>query len=208
MTEDWDIPLLITLLFGKVFISWMVFYFFHSFLLLKPIRDSIIEGFKSSPQAYRIVYNLFSALSLLLVLIIQFEHQAAYQFAIPSSVKILAAAVLIFSIYMLKQSFKNYRLSVFIGLEKETQMAFSASGLNAVIRHPLYSFSLLAFLSTAVILPSSDSVQMFLAVVLYVQIGYRLEERKLIEVFGEPYREYQKAVPALLPSLFSKKSAV
>jgi protein-S-isoprenylcysteine O-methyltransferase Ste14 len=34
---------------------------------------------------------------------------------------------------------------------------------------------------------------------LYFIVGSRLEETRLVRVFGDTYREYQKAVPALLP---------
>ena len=138
---------MIELLFGKVFFSWMLFYFFHSFLLYPSVRSAIIRRMKWSQQGYRIFFNLFSGLSMLLVLALQFRHQAAQVVAIPMLLKAVALILMLFSVYMLKQSFKNYRLSVFIGIERETQMDFSITGLNAYMRHPLYFFSLMAFLS-------------------------------------------------------------
>jgi len=200
----WSFSFLTELLFGKVFFSWMAFYFLHSFLLTLSVRSFLSSRFGLSQQGYRLFFNLFSLVSLLLVFIIQLRHEAAQIFSLPLALKMIAAGFLLFSIFMLKQSFKNYRMAVFIGLEKETQMPFSASGLNAYMRHPLYSFSLLAFLSVVFILPSTNSFQMFLASVLYVQIGYRLEERKLIEIFGVEYQNYQKRVAALIPRLFQK----
>jgi methanethiol S-methyltransferase len=162
---------------------------------------------KWSQQGYRIFFNLFSGLSMLLVLALQFRHQAAQVVAIPMLLKAVALILMLFSVYMLKQSFKNYRLSVFIGIERETQMDFSITGLNAYMRHPLYFFSLMAFLSLVIVISSSDSVQMFIASFIYVQIGYRLEEKKLVALFGKAYIDYQKDTPALLPSLSRKNRA-
>jgi protein-S-isoprenylcysteine O-methyltransferase Ste14 len=36
----------------------------------------------------------------------------------------------------------------------------------------------------------------------YILIGYRLEERKLVEVFGDKYLDYQKRVKAIIPLLY------
>jgi protein-S-isoprenylcysteine O-methyltransferase Ste14 len=36
----------------------------------------------------------------------------------------------------------------------------------------------------------------------YILIGYRLEESKLIAVFGPEYTTYQKGVKALIPYLY------
>ena len=34
---------------------------------------------------------------------------------------------------------------------------------------------------------------------MYFALGSRLEEGKLVEEFGEPYRRYQRRVPGLFP---------
>ena len=72
-------------------------------------------------------------------------------------------------------------------------------GWNAKVRHPLYLASLLIFWGMVVFLP--HQVMLLTAVIssLYLIIGIRLEERKLLEVFGEAYRKYQKEVPMIWP---------
>jgi protein-S-isoprenylcysteine O-methyltransferase Ste14 len=38
-------------------------------------------------------------------------------------------------------------------------------------------------------------------ITLYILIGARLEERKLLSQFGEDYRAYQQKVPMFIPGL-------
>lgn len=70
-------------------------------------------------------------------------------------------------------------------------------GLYRLVRHPLYLFSLL------VIWPMSTMTESFLAfnigATIYFVAGSIFEERKLLAVYGEVYRDYQRRTPALVP---------
>ena len=41
-------------------------------------------------------------------------------------------------------------------------------------------------------------------VVLYFYVGTFFEERRMVETFGEEYRNYQKRVPRFLPARWSR----
>ena len=79
------------------------------------------------------------------------------------------------------------------------------TGIFGVIRHPVYSLTLLAILVTP--LMSLDRTLLGIAVCLYLAVGIPIEERKLIALFGEAYRTYRNEVPALVPglTLFKKR---
>jgi protein-S-isoprenylcysteine O-methyltransferase Ste14 len=73
-------------------------------------------------------------------------------------------------------------------------------GPFAYVRHPLYS-TLLLTIPPLVIIWLSDLL-FFIPWVLAAVVSHyvvRLEERGLIEVFGEDYERYRRYVPALLP---------
>lgn len=74
-----------------------------------------------------------------------------------------------------------------------------ARGIYRVIRHPLYSGTLLALWAA----PTMSRGHVLLAVVftLYLAIGYRFEERDLARRHGAPYLAYRDAVPAFFPRL-------
>ncbi|HEY1792573.1 MAG TPA: isoprenylcysteine carboxylmethyltransferase family protein [Opitutaceae bacterium] len=75
-------------------------------------------------------------------------------------------------------------------------------GPYALVRHPIYTGLLLAFLGTAVAL---DEYRGLLAVLIALQSfvrKYRLEERWLTEEFGGEYERYKREVKALVPGVF------
>lgn len=73
-------------------------------------------------------------------------------------------------------------------------------GPFSCVRHPLYATLMITIPPLAIIWRSD--LLFFIPWVLIVIISYyvvRLEERGLIEVFGEDYERYKRHVPALLP---------
>ena len=81
-------------------------------------------------------------------------------------------------------------------LAVDDQAPMSLSFAHRFVRHPWYFLGLViiwtremntAFLLTAVTLT------------LYLLIGSRQEEKKLVACYGEQYRRYQASVPGLVP---------
>lgn len=73
------------------------------------------------------------------------------------------------------------------------------SGPYSLVRHPIYTGLLLGFVGSAV---SRDEWRGVLAVVivfLALWRKFRLEERWMVETFGDAYRRYRNEVPALIP---------
>ena len=72
-------------------------------------------------------------------------------------------------------------------------------GVYAVVRHPGYAVTLLAFLTANTM--TRDRMALFAGSAIYLAIGIPLEERKLVAIFGDAYVRYRARVPALLPRL-------
>jgi protein-S-isoprenylcysteine O-methyltransferase Ste14 len=74
-------------------------------------------------------------------------------------------------------------------------------GPYAIVRHPIYSGALLGMLGTAIVF---GQLRGFLAVgIAFIAwwMKSRVEERFMVDLFGDQYRRYQAEVRALIPGL-------
>jgi len=78
-----------------------------------------------------------------------------------------------------------------------TALGFKTPGPYKVVRHPLYVGWLIAFWAT----PTMTTAHLVFAVgmTLYILVAIRFEERDLVEHLGEPYADYRRTVPMLIP---------
>ncbi len=74
--------------------------------------------------------------------------------------------------------------------------AMITGGFHAYIRHPLYSAAFLVLWSAAW---NDHGLATALWGSLYLIIGSRFEERRLIRLHGDAYRAYRARVPAFVP---------
>ena len=76
-------------------------------------------------------------------------------------------------------------------------MTFRSPGLYKLVRHPIY----LGFLIFAWVTPVMTVGHLLFAVgsLIYIVIGMRLEERDLVNEFGDTYKQYQDRVRGLVP---------
>ena len=77
-------------------------------------------------------------------------------------------------------------------------------GIHKYVRHPLYSGTLLFIWGLFFIFPFLNNLIAVVIITVYVVIGIKYEEKKLIETFAEVYISYMKEVPSLVP--WTKKS--
>jgi protein-S-isoprenylcysteine O-methyltransferase Ste14 len=70
-------------------------------------------------------------------------------------------------------------------------------GMYQLVRHPLYLFSIMVQWPLPIM--TETWLAFNIGATLYFLIGSRLEERRLLGIFGEEYRAYQRRVPWLLP---------
>lgn len=79
---------------------------------------------------------------------------------------------------------------------KAPDTSFKTPLLYKWVRHPMYAGFLMAFWAT----PHMTVGRLVFAVTctLYIVIGSRLEEKDLLELFGDPYRRYQQRIGRLI----------
>ncbi|MBI4762556.1 MAG: methyltransferase family protein [Chloroflexota bacterium] len=189
-----------------------------SWLLLAVVLWSVVHSFTASlgfknflhrtlgggfMRAYRLLYNLFSAVSFapILYLMLILPDRNLYQIPSPWSAFMLTGQALS-AILLIAAVLQTDTLS-FVGLrqlfEEETSTRLVISGFYRFMRHPLYTFGLLIlWLSPNVTL---NRFVVYLALTVYILIGAYFEERKLLREFGQAYADYKSVTPMLIPRL-------
>lgn len=79
--------------------------------------------------------------------------------------------------------------------------ALVTTGLYQRVRHPIYTFSILAIWLVPMV--SWNLLALMIGLTLYIFVGIYFEERKLVAEFGEAYIAYRARTPVLLPKLFN-----
>jgi methanethiol S-methyltransferase len=110
--------------------------------------------------------------------------------------------ILFTGLIILWKSLKDYDISEFSIVPKLSEPQknhLKTDGLNKLVRHPLYLGTLLIFWGSFLIFPYDLILMIALISTLYLIIGIRLEERKLIRFYGDDYIHYKKTTPGLMP---------
>lgn len=105
------------------------------------------------------------------------------------------------SLALITWMFKSIGTGITPTVATRKEHKLSTNGPYRWIRHPLYSFGTLAFLSLGLIADSWFIVM--LAILAFILLAKRTpnEEAHLIEKFGDEYREYMRQTGRYLPRL-------
>ena len=192
-----------------LFLITTLFYGAHSLLLHPPFKRFIINKLSLNLKIYRIAYNVFSTLFLLMIFL--YSQTIRDQVFIDSTyIKLLALLFFFGGILLLYKSFKRYDLKEFIGLRAESENTLQdtlvVDGLHKLVRHPVYTATIFILLGYFLYSPTYKSAIIMLTSYIYLPLGILLEERKLTDKFGESYLKYKSKVPKLFPNIFRKKA--
>lgn len=188
-------------------LMWAGYCALHSYLISIRFTNLMTRLLKNYYAFYRICYVLISF--ILLVPLINITGQIDNQVIITYSLSLTIARYVLISSSLLMffwAFFFNYDSLSFFGIRqilnfgKEKKINPSEevkkNGLLGIIRHPMY-FALIIYLWCQTFRVSDIVVNTVLTI--YIIIGTRLEEKKLVLEFGDTYVRYQQEVPMLIP---------
>lgn len=184
--------------------SFLLYFLIHSWTASLAMKRWLAARRPHWVPYYRIAFNVLAVVLAipLLVLLFLFPGEPLWQwtgigFWLSSALALVSAVAFVHSL-------KAYDMDEFWGTRQvragsqdvHDQERFQISGYHRFVRHPWYFF-LLVLLWTRDL--STTQLTAYLMLTLYLVVGSRLEERKLIQYHGEVYRRYRKRVPGLVP---------
>jgi methanethiol S-methyltransferase len=194
-----------------IVLMWTGYCSLHSFLISIRFTNLMARLLKDFYAFYRLVYVLISFILLvpLITFTAQFNDQTIVTYGFPLSIvryMLVSGSLLMFFWAFFfdydSLSFFGIRQILDFGKKKKTDQSESIrkNGLLGIIRHPMY-FALMIYLWCQTFKVMDIVVNTVLT--LYILIGTKLEENKLVMEFGDPYIKYQHEVPMLIP--FTKR---
>lgn len=181
----------------------IIYFIIHSVLASHSVKNILIDKVISK-KYYRLVFNAVAIISLIPVLFAFRAIDSSYLF-VSAIASIIGMCISLFGALLLLYALSQYNLSEFSGMQQlRTKSApapetLKTSGFNAIVRHPLYFAGLIILWGGFMYNPSIKVLVASLIAALYLYIGTKFEEQKLIIEFGETYKIYQKRVGMLIP---------
>ncbi|MEO6681888.1 MAG: isoprenylcysteine carboxylmethyltransferase family protein [Ginsengibacter sp.] len=186
---------------------WIVYYSLHSLLADKVVKEFFRINFNLD-RYYRLIYTILVSILLVLLLWYQYSLLSPILFDIPLLVVPAILLMILPGSMLMYISLKKY-FFLLSGIraiyEKAPAHEIKINGIHQWMRHPLYTGTIMVVWGFFFIFPFLHNLIAVILLTLYVIVGIRFEEKKLIVEFGIQYRNYMKSVPALFPSIFSTK---
>lgn len=193
-----------------VALMWIGFGLIHSLLIDLRFSNWAKRVMGRYFAFYRLGYNLLSLFlfSVMIYFTKTVDSELIYEFNPPWT--ILQLVLLVGSGVVIIWAFLSYDALEFVGIRQLINFGkrkdvyypktITKKGLLGVVRHPMYFASIVFIWSLN---STRTDIITHLILTIYILIGIKLEERKLVKEFGSMYIEYQKEVPALIP--FTKR---
>ena len=182
-------------------VRFMLFAVAHSLFAMDRTKQFTGRYFNGSPRFYRLGYNLTSLVMFAWVMSAYSSSPVLY-FAPGIWSLVMYAAQLVVAI-ILFQCLRQTGAGDFLGTsqlrsDRAVTHRLVTSGFYARMRHPLYFYATV-FLVLNPVMTAQWLILTLLSICYFIPGGL-IEERRLLETYGDEYRHYQKNVPFLLPT--------
>ncbi len=183
----------------------ILFFLQHS-IMIRPSARARLE--QAIPNHYfGAVYTIASGIPLLLLVLLWQESgnliydQPSVMRWIVRSLAFLALTGVFWSVIALRSfdSFGIRKIKEKFGVVAPRSMAISSKGPYGYSRHPIYLCAIVLFWTNPSL--SIERILFNTLFTIWIVVATRLEERDLVNEFGQDYRDYQKKVPMLVPSM-------
>lgn len=116
---------------------------------------------------------------------------------------VIGIAIVVSGLWVFRRSHKDLGRNWSVTLEIREKHQLVSGGLYGLVRHPMYSSFLLIALGQAFLLPNwvaGLSGLAGFAILFLMRVG--VEERMMLENFGEEYRAYSRKTKRIIPYIY------
>jgi protein-S-isoprenylcysteine O-methyltransferase Ste14 len=174
--------------------GWIAYFAIHSLLASPAVKQ------RYAFAGYRLVYTIISVLGFLTLLFYNGSIPSKPFFISEGPPRYVSLMLTTFGVMIIQTSFRQYSLKGFVGLADE-KAELRTDGILKYVRHPIYSGTILIIIGFFLFLPNLPTMVSCICMLTYIPIGVILEEKRLLAIYGDSYREYRARVPAFIPRL-------
>lgn len=193
-----------------IIILWMIgFSLIHSLTADKRFKQLIANMFSERLRHgwYRLFYNIVTLISIAPLFIYMIDISEVI-YSIPSWLTPIFLIIQLIGIIGLGLSILQIDWLRFAGIKQVyaylagkplplPDETLKTNGLYGFVRHPLYLFSLLFLWFTPTL--TNTALIFNIMATLYFVFGSIIEEKRMVDYYGELYIKYQKDVPWIIP---------
>ena len=196
--------------FLMVFALLIAYGAFHSLLATNSVKAFFLSliGKRAYLGLYRLFYNAVATITFLPILAVIAVDRGDTIWQVDAPLSYFLFAIQILGLIGLTISLLQIDGMRFLGLKQAAawlngdklpliEEPLQLGGVYALVRHPLYLFSLMFIWPSATM--TSALLGLNIAITVYFILGSLLEEQKLRQAFGPIYEQYQADVPWLIP---------
>lgn len=187
--------------------------FLHSFLVSYKVKSFLkIRYGIYFDRYYRIVYNLFAAITILPILGLVFFLPGLKLYVVEPPLSWVFVGFQLIAFFLAIIAARQTGVSDLVGVTSSNtnlrpdEKKLKTGGLYRYVRHPIYSAGLIFLWCTSQM--TVNYLTVAICFTIYIFIGTILEEKKLSMEFGEDYIIYKKSVPSYVPGLRWNKSQI
>lgn len=191
-------------------LGWLLYALVHSLTATRACKAFVQARGPALFGHYRLLYNGFAVVLLAPLLLMSLARPGPQLWTWSGGAAWLANGLAAVAVLSFWRHGGGYDLRAFLGFDRERPAGparLVISDWHRYVRHPWYCLALLLIWSRDM---SASSLVSALSITVYFWVGSRHEEAVLCAEFGERYRDYQRAVPRLLPNpwrVLSKEAA-
>ncbi len=185
---------------------------FHSWMASLSCKRRVARRWPALVPGYRLLFNLLALLLLIPSgwLLLSYPGDLLWQWS--GYGRWLADGLALMAVLCFVHSLRSYDMGLFLGLrqwredaaEADGREGFRVSFWHRFVRHPWYFFALIVLWTREM---NAAQLLAYGLISLYLVVGSRLEEERLIALYGDSYRRYRQRVAGLLPLPWRRLSA-